>query len=101
MIDKKITTKEVMKIFTVTDHTGATTKHLAINKISAIQAHLVHFGLSYLEKEPIVDNGITLSNIKYNRTEICWDKYCCLTGATLFKTNKNNNKQKKIKENNS
>jgi len=78
-----------MKVFTVIDHTGETTKHLAVNKLSAIQAHLVHFGLSYLEKEPKVDGGIELSNFKDNRDEICWDIYCCITGATLFKEHKN------------
>ena len=73
-----------MKVFTVTDHTGETTKHLALNKEFAIQAHLIHFGLIWLEKEPIVDEGEDLINFKNNRSEICWDKYCCLAGATDY-----------------
>lgn len=70
-----------MKVFTVTDHTGETTKHLAVNKESAIQAHLVHFGLFYLKEEPKVNEGKDLSNFKNSRDEICWDTYCCMAGA--------------------
>lgn len=73
--------KELMKVFTVVDYTGSVTKHLAVSKESAIQAHLVHFGLSYLKEEPVVDEGKQLIDFK-NRDEICWDTYCCLTAAT-------------------
>ena len=71
-----------MLVYTVTDHTGESTKHLAASKESAIQAHLVHFGLIYLNQEPEVDNGIPLSEFKDNRDQICWDTICCLVGAT-------------------
>jgi len=73
-----------MKVYTVIDYTGEKTKHLAVSKEAAIQAHLVHYGLFYLKKEPAVDEGKDLSEFK-DRSEICWDVYCCLAGASKGK----------------
>lgn len=71
-----------MLIYCVKDHTGAETKHLAINKESAIQAHMIHFGLTGLKEKPKVDEGIKLSEFVMSRKEICWDSICSLVAAT-------------------
>ncbi len=69
-----------MKIYTTTDYTGATCKHMACGKKEAIQAHLHHFGLFYLKDEfEIVKQE--LEDIK-DRSIVCWDVTCCLIGAT-------------------
>lgn len=73
-----------MLVYTVEDHTGAITIHLALNKESAIQAHLMHFGLRYLEVYPNVSEGVPLSEIK-DRSIICWDVHCALAGATDYR----------------
>jgi len=72
-----------MLVYKVKDHTGEETLHLAVNKVSAIQAHLVHFGLAYLKEVPQVSDGVCLEGIP-NRNTICWDVYCCLAGATSY-----------------
>jgi len=72
-----------MLVYTVKDHTGEETTHLAISKESAIQAHLIHFSLLYLLSVPEVSEGILLSKIKDRKT-ICWDPNCCIVGATDY-----------------
>jgi hypothetical protein len=42
-------------VYKVTDHTGAESSHEAVNEEGAVQAHLVHYGLLYLCKEPKVE----------------------------------------------
>lgn len=75
-----------MLVYEVEDYMGTKSRHLAINKESAIQAHLVHYGLSYLKKPPVVSNGKPLSEFK-DRSSICWNKYCCLAGAFDYASN--------------
>ena len=72
-----------MLVYRVKDHTGDETYHLAVNKDSAIQAHLVHFGLSYLSHVPEVSDGKNLGEFE-DRSIICWDTYCCLAAATTY-----------------
>ena len=69
-----------MRVYTVVDHTRNSTNHLAVGYEEAIQAHLLHFGLLYLEKEPTV----TVQDLKdvKDRSIICWNLTCCLIGAT-------------------
>lgn len=71
-----------MLVYDVKDYTGAESRHLAIDKEAAIQAHLIHYGLLYLKEPPEVSNGIPLSKFKNNRKTICWDLSCCLAGGT-------------------
>ena len=71
-----------MLVYDVIDHTGAKSRHLCVNKISAIQAHLIHYGLSYLQEPPKVSDGIPL--IELYRSSICWDLFCCMAGATDY-----------------
>jgi len=73
----------IMLVYTVTDYTGAQSTHLAASKESAIQAHLVHYGLIGLQYTPKVDDGIPLSEVK--RDLICWDTSCCFVGASEYK----------------
>ena len=73
-----------MRVFTVKDHTDSESIHLAIDKDSAIQSHLVHFGLLGLYEVPEVDKGIPLKDWR-DRSRICWDTYCCLVGASEAK----------------
>lgn len=70
------------QVFDVTDHSGATSRHLAVDKESAIQAHLIHYGLMYLQEDPNVSNGVLLSDFKESRESICWDKNCCIVAAS-------------------
>jgi len=72
---------EEMLVYTVTDHTGEITKHLAVDKEGAIQAHLIHFGLLYLKEEPLVSEGVSLSEYKKDRSEICWELGCALVSS--------------------
>lgn len=72
--------ENAMLVYDIKDYTGAKTRHLAINKGSAIQAHLVHFGLSYLVEVPSVSKGQPLE--KFKRNSICWNTRCCLAGAS-------------------
>lgn len=74
-----------MLVYEVEDWLGTKSRHLAINKESAIQAHLVHYGLSYLKEPSDVSNGKPLSEFK-DRSLICWNKYCCLAGASNYIT---------------
>lgn len=72
-----------LHVYKVKDYTGEETVHLASGKIAAIQAHLIHFGLIYLEKEPEVSEPIFLKDIE-DRSIICWEPYCCLAGACTY-----------------
>jgi hypothetical protein len=72
-----------MLVYDVEDSTGAKSRHLAINKKSAIQAHLVHYGLSYLKEPPTISNGVSLNEFT-DRNSICWNKHCCLAGASDY-----------------
>ena len=44
-------------VYDVIDYTGAVTRHLAMNEESAVQAHLVHLGLSSSAKTPNVQGA--------------------------------------------
>jgi hypothetical protein len=70
-----------MLIYDVEDCTGAKTRHLAVGKESAIQAHLVHLGLSYLKEPPKVSGGKPLNEFT-DRSSICWDVHCCMVAAS-------------------
>lgn len=70
-----------MLVFDVTDHTGEKTRHLAVDKNAAIQAHFTHLGLLGMNPEPTVSKGVPLSEFKENRNTICWDIYCCVAGS--------------------
>lgn len=73
-----MTTKEFPLVYDVEDHTGEETRHLAVNKDAAVQAHMIHFGLLRLEKEPKVSEGRQLSEFSGERHTICWELCCCL-----------------------
>lgn len=82
-----------MKVYTVRDYAGETTTHLAVDFKAAVQAHLIHFGLLYLKREIGVVCIKELKEVK-DRSTVCWDKYCCLAGATDYGT------QEKTQDNN-
>lgn len=69
-------------VYDVTDHTGEKTRHLAVNKEAAIQAHMIHFGLFSLQEEPEVSDGISLSKFRDRRDTICWDLNCCMAAMS-------------------
>ena len=75
---------DMMLVYDVTDHTGEKTRHLAVNKESAVQAHLVHLDLLFLSGEIKVSDGTPLSEFKNNRDTICWKPNCCLMAATDY-----------------
>jgi hypothetical protein len=73
-----------MKVYEVTDQYGSMSIHFSVSKEAAIQAHMIHFGLLWLEGDVQVSDGLTLDewhNAGRERDEICWDKFCCLVGA--------------------
>ncbi len=73
-----------MKVFEVTDHTNSKSIHLSVNKEAAIQAHLYHYGLLGLDKEPQVNDGIPLEDWKKKRDTICWDSVCVLIASSIL-----------------
>jgi len=72
---------EQMKVYTLRDYTGCESTHLAVSYRSAIQAHLVHYGLLYLKGEIEIVNIKELRDIK-DRSTICWDLSCTLAGTS-------------------
>ena len=73
--------KTSMAVYDVEDYTGEKSIHLSVNKESAIQAHLMHYGLFYINGWVKVVRIRKLIEIK-NRDSICWDSHCCLVAAT-------------------
>lgn len=74
---------KTMRVYTVEDYTGVESIHLAVNEKSAIQAHLMHYGLFYISGDIKVVKVRDLIEVR-DRGEICFDKYCCLIGATDY-----------------
>ena len=77
-------TIQYMKVYKLKDYTGSESTHLAINKDSAIQAHLQHYGLLSLPGDIHVIEEIELKDLK-DRSTICWEPLCVLVGATNYK----------------
>lgn len=72
--------KKSMKVYTLRDHKGSESTHLAIDFDAAIQAHLMHYGLLGLYGDIEEISCKELSEIK-DRSTICWDLNCCLVAA--------------------
>lgn len=72
-----------MKVYTVRDHTGEETIHLATDFFAAVQAHLTHFGLLYMKEVKLVSVR-ELIDVK-DRNSICWHTRCVLAGADSYK----------------
>jgi hypothetical protein len=72
--------KSPMKVYTIRDHAGCESTHLAVSSEAAIQAHLFHYGLLYLEGEITIVSVKELIDVE--RSSICWEPTCCLIGAT-------------------
>lgn len=76
--------KTSMAVYDVEDYTKAKSTHLSVNKESAVQAHLMHYGLLYISGWIKVVRVRELREVK-NRDTVCWDSHCCLVVATEYK----------------
>jgi len=72
------TQPKTMLVYDTEDSSGAKSRHLAVSKEAAAQAHLVHFGL--LSENVKISDGIPLISIS-NRKSICWESQCIIIGA--------------------
>lgn len=79
--------KKELIVYDVEDYTGEKTIHLCVNKESAIQAHLMHYRLLYINGWIKVTGTRKLKDVK-NRNEVCWDAYYCLAAVTEYVGNK-------------
>ena len=69
-----------MKVYTIRDHTGAESTHLAVNEEGAIQAHMIHYGQLQLTGKVEVVSIKELIDVK-DRNTICYNLHCQLAGA--------------------
>ena len=72
-----------MKVYRIRDYTGCESTHLAHNFESAIQAHLVHYGLLWLKGTVEQVSIQELKEVK-DRSTICWNAQCCLAAAADY-----------------
>lgn len=59
----------MVRLWQVTDYTGAKSVHYAVGAEHAIQKHLVHYGLLFLEEKP-------RAQVVLGFAEVCYDSYC-------------------------